>query len=376
MSLQNKQRKIDEKDKEYSANDSSIYMHKWIVTFKQKEKLKEYKQGCSGSRDQDLETTRSSTYKKKEKAKQVRASATQGKENCEILALEKGELLDLKDKEDLKMIQELYETDLNIQLGTIDEDINKEDLTKWCKEWAKILIVLEQLLDISSSELLTWGQLRKCKLSKATGRKPIWFEKIEQKVLEGSISRKIKAEWQQNMTNTLAPRVELLKISIDKRKKEWVVFKTKRTTEFGKIVGKSDKSWIEIEHWCTEINDLEHTTKLKKCKDCQMNEDLDTAAEHCIFQKQLRSKKRAFQNNWLKKAEEANEFWLEVPLESIMGKKHRMQSTVDTLHIDNLQMLTIKIATREEELINMHLEELQAAEKLKSLAGQIREYKE
>ncbi|CAG8838401.1 35713_t:CDS:2, partial [Gigaspora margarita] len=42
----------------------------------------------------------------------------------------KGELINPKDKEDLKTIQELYETDLNIQLGTIDENINKEDCTK------------------------------------------------------------------------------------------------------------------------------------------------------------------------------------------------------------------------------------------------------
>ncbi|CAG8835101.1 5892_t:CDS:2, partial [Gigaspora margarita] len=105
----------------------------------------------------------------------------------------KEELIDPRDKEDLKMIQELYQTNLNIQLGTIDEDINKENLTKLCIE--------------------------KCKLSKAIERKPIWFDKIEQKLLEGPDSQKIKTEWRQNMTNTLAPRLELLKISIDKRKK-------------------------------------------------------------------------------------------------------------------------------------------------------------
>ncbi|CAG8796050.1 42545_t:CDS:2, partial [Gigaspora margarita] len=54
-SLQNKQHKIVEKDKEYSANDISINIHEWMVTTKQEEKLKECKQGCFGSRDQDLE---------------------------------------------------------------------------------------------------------------------------------------------------------------------------------------------------------------------------------------------------------------------------------------------------------------------------------
>ncbi|CAG8776627.1 18733_t:CDS:2, partial [Gigaspora margarita] len=82
-----------------------------------------------------------------------------------------------------------------------------------------------------------------------------------------------------------------------------------------------------------------------------MNEDLGTAAEHCTFQKQLRK----------------------VPLESITEKRHCMQNTANTLHIDNLQMPIIKIATRKEELINMHLEESQVAKKLKSIAGQIRD---
>ncbi|CAG8473023.1 13379_t:CDS:2 [Gigaspora margarita] len=48
------------------------------------------------------------------------------------------ELIDPKNKEDLKTIQELYETDLNIQLGTIDEDINKEDLTNCAKSGPRL----------------------------------------------------------------------------------------------------------------------------------------------------------------------------------------------------------------------------------------------
>ncbi|CAG8513974.1 30221_t:CDS:2, partial [Gigaspora margarita] len=224
------------KDKEYSANNISINMHERIVTTKQEEKLKEFKQGCSRSRDQDLETTRNISYKKKGKAKQVSASVIQEKKNCALVVSKKkdnnkevaitidnktikdinrvfqklqkkGKLINPKDKEDLKTIQELYKTDLNIQL---------------------------------------------------------------------------------------------------------------------------------------EINDLEHTTKLKKYRGCRMNEDLDTAVEHCTFWKQLRK----------------------VPLESIMRKKHHTQSIADTLHIDNLQMPIFKIVTREEELINMHLEESQAAKKL------------
>ncbi|CAG8844276.1 38456_t:CDS:2, partial [Gigaspora margarita] len=83
----NKHHKRAEKDKEYSANDISINIHEWMVTAKQEEKLKEYKQEYSRNKDQDLEITRNITYKKKEKAKQSDTSAIQGKENCEILVV-------------------------------------------------------------------------------------------------------------------------------------------------------------------------------------------------------------------------------------------------------------------------------------------------
>ncbi|CAG8759969.1 45275_t:CDS:2 [Gigaspora margarita] len=87
LEIKAEEHKIVEKDKEYSADDISINMHEWTVTTKQKEKLKEYKQECSRSRDQDLETTKNISYKKKGKAKQASASVIQEKENCEILAI-------------------------------------------------------------------------------------------------------------------------------------------------------------------------------------------------------------------------------------------------------------------------------------------------
>ncbi|CAG8504484.1 44674_t:CDS:2 [Gigaspora margarita] len=139
-SSQNKQCKIVEKGREYSANDINTNMHVQMVTTKKEEKLKECKQRCSGSKDQNLETTKNITHKKKGKAKQVSDSVIQEKENCEILVVmlqiltrlnklkeqqenkkrnsaaikdinrvfqklkKKGELIDLKDKKDLKMI--------------------------------------------------------------------------------------------------------------------------------------------------------------------------------------------------------------------------------------------------------------------------------
>ncbi|CAG8486668.1 6469_t:CDS:2, partial [Gigaspora rosea] len=160
------------------------------------------------------------------------------------------------------------------------------------------------------------GQLRRCKLSKATGRKPIWFEEIEQIILEGPSTRKIKPEWQWDMINTLAPRAKLLKISIDKRKKE-----------------KSDKSEIKIEQWQTENDESVHTTRLKKL----------SAAKQLV-----------------KKGKEVGEFFLEIPLESLVEKRNKVKITGNRPHIDNQQLSIIEIATREEELISIHLEESQA----------------
>ncbi|CAG8756291.1 6236_t:CDS:2, partial [Gigaspora rosea] len=121
-------------------------------------------------------------------------------------------------------------------------------------------------------------------------------------------------------------------------------------SEFGKIMRKSDKSWIEIEHWQTENDESAHTTRLKKCKGYQINEGSDSDELQCTLRRQLRSKKRVLQSNWVKKEKKVGEFFLEIPLESL--------------------------ATREEELISIHLEESQAVRELRSLTGQIRGYEE
>ncbi|CAG8736870.1 382_t:CDS:2, partial [Gigaspora rosea] len=120
-------------------------------------------------------------------------------------------------------------------------------------------------------------------------------------------------------------------------------------------------------------DELAHTTRLKKCKGCQINEGSNSDNLQCILRRQLRSKKRALQNNWVKKGKEVGEFFLEIPLESLDGKRNKVQITGDRPHIDGQHLSAIEIATREEELISIHLEESQAVGELRSLTGQIRE---
>ncbi|CAG8473622.1 23133_t:CDS:2 [Gigaspora rosea] len=115
----------------------------------------------------------------------------------------KREFIDTKDKEDLKALKELFETDLNIQLGALNENTNEEDLTRLCKKWANNV--------------------------------------------------------------------------------------------------------------------------------------------YCILRQQLRSKKQALQNNWVKKAKEVGEFIVEIPLESLDKEKNQVQVTGDKPHIDSLQVVVIKM---------------------------------
>ncbi|CAG8472258.1 7095_t:CDS:2 [Gigaspora rosea] len=183
--------------------------------------------------------------------------------------IEKKKRIDMKDKEDLKALKRLFETDQNIQLGEFNKDTNEKDWARLCKEWAKIKIQTEQ----------------------TTGRKPIWFEEIKQKILEGPNTRKIKPEWQWDRINTLAPRR-------------------------------------------TENDESVHTTKLKKCRGCQINKGSDSSELQCILRHQLKSKKRALQNNWVKKAKEIGEFFLEIPLESLDERRNQVQITGDKSHLD------------------------------------------
>ncbi|CAG8785367.1 16920_t:CDS:2, partial [Gigaspora rosea] len=153
-------------------------------------------------------------------------------------------------------------------------------------------------------------------------RKPIWFEEIKQKLLEGPNTQKIKPNWQRDRINTFTPRAKLLK-----------------------IIKKSDKSWIKFEHWYTEKDKSAHTTKLKKCSACHINEDLDSAGINCVLRRQL---------------QKAEKFILEIPLECLDKKRNQVQIIDGKPCIDGLQISTIEIVIQEEELINTHLEESQA----------------
>ena len=82
------------------------------------------------------------------------------------------------------------------------------------------IFILEQLITGSGDRLLTWQQVRHIRDCKRRGRKPLWFQHIEERVLDCIILRTLKEEYHIVEPNQNAIIYSKLKISADKRKKE------------------------------------------------------------------------------------------------------------------------------------------------------------
>src|SRR5438132_7469877 len=110
------------------------------------------------------------------------------------------------------------------------------------------IFMLEQLIMKEGNIFLTWQQVKMIRGSKRKGRKPNWFKTLEDKVIEQSTTRKIKEEYQITAPNRSAITCKKEKISQDRRKKEWIIFKKERGWEAGKVIKKEHESNM-IEHW-------------------------------------------------------------------------------------------------------------------------------
>ena len=80
------------------------------------------------------------------------------------------------------------------------------------------IVVLEQLLNIEGTHLITWQQLKVSRKWSKKGKKASWYEEIEGEVLRNQESRKVKEEYKTETENLLGMQDILEKISIDKRK--------------------------------------------------------------------------------------------------------------------------------------------------------------
>jgi hypothetical protein len=80
--------------------------------------------------------------------------------------------------------------------------------------------VLEQILNIEGSYLLTWQQLKSSRKRSKKGKKANWYKEIEERVLKSKASREVKDEFKTGMENILGVQNLLEEVSLDKRKRE------------------------------------------------------------------------------------------------------------------------------------------------------------
>jgi hypothetical protein len=149
-------------------------------------------------------------------------------------------------------------------------------------------IIVEQLISQDGTQLLTWSQLQKLRGFSGCGKKPVWFQRIEELLIHNTITREVKSQFRLVCGNSLATQPTLIPVSGDKRKLEWVLFGTSRDkTEIGRIKRKKGEV-MEIEHW---TNGKENNEFLVKCAGCQIDEENNN--EMCIIRKKFRESRRA-----------------------------------------------------------------------------------
>src|SRR5205085_12023996 len=116
-----------------------------------------------------------------------------------------------------------YEDNIEIAGTSILSLLGKKEIARYRESNHLNIFILEQLISREGNILLTWQQVRDIRGLQSKDRKPNWFKIIEEKVLLNNNVRKIK-----EMYRVIAPNQNALiytkqRISLDKRKKEWII---------------------------------------------------------------------------------------------------------------------------------------------------------
>ncbi len=226
------------------------------------------------------------------------------------------------------------------------------------------IFILEQLITRKGNILLTWQQAKLIRSSKSRGRKPNWFKKIEEEVLENPSSRLLKAEYQIEAPNQKAIRCKALKVSADKRKKEWIVFEKTHSIESGKVIKKESKSVI-IEHWRVREDDNNNNyTTFEKCKGCNLGRHNNMS---CII--------RHKQESWhqvVRKVQRSEEVaYTKIPITACISDRELINSEL----ANNGRDIEISIVGIEEAVIQRVVKDRRLKIELSRIASELKEEK-
>src|SRR5437868_12624548 len=160
-----------------------------------------------------------------------------------------------------------YEENLEISGISILSLLDEKEANRYRESNNMCIFILEQLITSSGNRLLTWQQVRHIRNCKRRGCKPLWFQHIEERVLDCIILRTLKEEYRIAEPNQNAIICSKLKISADKRKKEWIIFKKERSFEISKVIKKEYKYFV-TEYWQIEVNNDTGNMLARKCEGC------------------------------------------------------------------------------------------------------------
>jgi ribonuclease HI len=253
-----------------------------------------------------------------------------------------------------------YEDNLKITGTSIASLLEEKEAIRYRESNNMNIFVLEQLITKEGDVLLTWQQVRIIRGSKGRGRKPNWFKVIENKVIELSITRKIRKEYQILAPNRNALNCEKVKISQDRRKKEWIIFQAERKWEVGKVIKKESKSNL-IEHWEEDKSKPYGNMIFKKCKGCAQGKRNDTS---CIIRRSNRSWHQVIQK--VHRSEE--EMSLGIQLSAYLEAEKEYMSDQDY----RLETPRINIVEIEEAIIQRVIKDVNLREELSRISGKLK----
>ncbi|CAG8795998.1 24522_t:CDS:2 [Gigaspora margarita] len=118
-------------------------------------------------------------------------------------------ILDWERKDDARALNLVFNKLFNTRIASSLEKLN--------------LFYLNQLIDSNNQCLLSWPEIKFRSGGMTRGRKPKWFNLLEEKVIEKAEERTIKLEWISRQPNQFASSILLLEITNNKRKKEWIL---------------------------------------------------------------------------------------------------------------------------------------------------------
>ena len=258
-----------------------------------------------------------------------------------------------------------YEVKLDIGGTSLLTMLGKKEIINYRNSNNMNIFTLEQLITNEGNTLLTWQQVKYIRGLKSRGRKPNWYKSIEEKVLENSSSRKVKEKYQVEASNRVAIRCKDIKVSADKRKKEWIIFEKGIKVESGKVIKKESRSLI-VEHWQIIVNnDNKNTTYLEKCKGCNLGRRND---QSCMIRQKC--------DSWHQVLERVYRDRESLYIKTSISAYKRDRELSDMEVVKNVRNIEISIVDIEEAVIQRVVKDKKLQVELSRLARSIKGKKE